>query len=61
MYLNDLMYITVAYYGEIAEETVFNRDEISEIRWISENEIDDLEFCPGDVELLKLGFMSIVE
>lgn len=61
MYLNDLMYITVAYYGEIAEDPVFNKDEISEIRWISENEIDDLEFCPGDVELLKLGFMSIVE
>lgn len=61
MYLNDLMYISVAYYGEIAEDPVFNKDEISEIRWISENEIDDLEFCPGDVELLKLGFMSIVE
>ena len=59
MYLNDLMYITVAYYGEILEEPVFNKNEISEIKWITENEIDDFEFCPGDVELLKIGFKSI--
>ena len=59
MYLNDLMYITVAYYGEILEEPVFNKKEISEIKWITENEIDDFEFCPGDVELLKIGFKSI--
>ena len=59
MYLNDLMYITVAYYGEILEEPVFNKKEISEIKWITENEIDDFEFCPDDVELLKIGFKSI--
>ena len=53
------MYITVAYYGEILEEPVFNKKEISEIKWITENEIDDFEFCPGDVELLKIGFKSI--
>ena len=58
MYLNDLMYITVAYYGEILEEPVFNKNEISEIKWITENEMDDFEFCPGDVEL-KIGFKSI--
>lgn len=59
MYLNDSMYITVAYFGEILEEPVFNKDEISEIKWISENEIEYLGFCPGDVELLKLGFNNI--
>lgn len=59
MYLNNLMYITVAYYGEITEEPVFNKDEISEIKWISKDELDDFEFCPGDVELLKLGFEKL--
>lgn len=59
MYLNGLMYITVAYFGELLEKPVFNKDEISEIKWISENEIEDLEFCPGDVELLKLGFKNM--
>ena len=59
MYLNDLMYITVAYYGEISEEPVFNKDEISEIKWITENEIDVFDFCRGDVDLLELGFKNI--
>lgn len=59
MYLNDLMYITATYYGELCDEPVFNKDEISEIRWISEDELGDFEFCPGDVELLKLGFEKI--
>lgn len=59
MYLNDLMYITAAYYGELCDEPVFNKDEISEIRWIGEDELEDFEFCPGDVELLKLGFKKI--
>ena len=59
MYLNDLMYITVAYYGEILEEPVFNKNEVYEIKWITENEIDYIEFCPGDAELLKIGFKSI--
>lgn len=59
MYLNDLMYITAVYYGELCDEPVFNKDEISEIRWISEDELGDFEFCPGDVELLKLGFGKI--
>lgn len=59
MYLNDLMYITVAYFGELIGEPVFNKEEISEIRWIGEDEIEDFEFCPGDVDLLKLGFNNI--
>ncbi|MCQ2586125.1 MAG: NUDIX domain-containing protein [Treponema sp.] len=59
MYLNDLMYITATYYGELCDEPVFNKDEISEIIWISEDELGDFEFCPGDVELLKLGFEKI--
>lgn len=59
MYLNDLMYITATYYGELCDEPVFNKDEISEIIWISEDELGDFEFCPGDMELLKLGFGKI--
>ena len=34
-------------------------EEISEIRWISEDELNNFEFCPGDIELLKLGFEKI--
>ena len=34
MYLNNLMYITVAYYGELADEPEFNKDEISEIKFL---------------------------
>ena len=59
MYLDGLMYITVAYYGELIGEPVFNKEEISEIRWISEDEIGEFEFCPGDVDLLKMGFENI--
>ncbi len=59
MYLNGLMYITVAYFGELIGDPVFNKEEISEIRWIDEDEIGDFEFCPGDVDLLKLGFSKI--
>ena len=59
MYLDGRMYITAAYYGEIAEEPVFNKDEISEIRWISQDELENFEFCPGDVDLLKMGFELI--
>jgi len=59
MYLNGLMYITIAYYGELLDKPVFNEEEISEIRWISEDELNNFEFCPGDIELLKLGFEKI--
>ena len=59
MYLNGLMYITIAYYGELLDKQVFNEEEISEIRWISEDELNNFEFCPGDNELLKLGFEKI--
>ncbi len=61
MYLNGLMYVTVAYFGEILEEPEFNQDEISEIKWITEEEIENFDFCPGDVELLKLGFEKMEE
>ena len=56
MYLNSLMYITIAYYGELLDNPIFNKDEISEIKWISEEELKNYDFCPGDIELLKLGF-----
>ena len=56
---NDLMYITVAYFGVLIGEPVFNKEEISEIRWIGEDEIGEFEFCPGDVDLLKMGFAKI--
>ncbi|MCR4714085.1 MAG: NUDIX domain-containing protein, partial [Treponemataceae bacterium] len=56
MYLNNLMHITVAYYGEIEDEPDFNKDEISEMKWISKEELENFEFCPGDVDLLKMGF-----
>ena len=59
MYLNGLMYITIAYYGELLDKPIFNEEEISEIRWISEDELNNFEFCPGDIELLKLGFEKI--
>lgn len=59
MYLNDKLYITVAYIGEITESPEFNSDEISEIKWISEEELNKFEFCPGDAELLKMGFAYI--
>ena len=59
MYLNDLMYITVAYYGELVETPVFNKEEISEIKWISQDELGNFEFCPGDLELLMLGFEKL--
>lgn len=59
MYLNDLMYITVAYYGELVETPVFNKEEISEIKWISQDELGNFEFCPGDLELLRLGFEKL--
>jgi len=59
MYLNNLMYITVAYYGEIEDEPDFNKDEISEIKWISKDELENFEFCPGDVDLLKMGFAKL--
>lgn len=59
MYLNGLMYITAAYYGKIIQNPVFNKEEISEIKWISEDELGNFEFCPGDIELLKLGFEKI--
>lgn len=59
MYLNGLMYITVAYFGEILEKPVFNKNEISAIRWITEDELTDYDFCPSDVELLKLGFKKM--
>lgn len=59
MYLNDLMYITVAYYGELVETPVFNKEEISEIKWISQDELENFEFCPGDLELLMLGFEKL--
>ena len=59
MYLNDLMYITIAYYGELLDKPVFNKDEISEIKWIGEEELTDFDFCPGDVELLKLAFAKL--
>ncbi len=61
MYLNDLMYITIAYYGELLDKPVFNKDEISEIKWIGEEELTDFDFCPGDVELLKLAFAKLYE
>lgn len=59
MYLNDKLYITAAYIGEITESPEFNSDEISEIKWISEEELNKFEFCPGDIELLKMGFAQI--
>lgn len=59
MYLNGLMYITIAYYGELTDEPAFNQEEISEIKWISKDELGNFEFCPGDLELLKLGFEKI--
>ena len=59
MYLKDLMYITIAYYGELLDNPIFNKDEISEIKWISEEELSDFDFCPGDIELLKLGFAKL--
>ena len=59
MYLNNLMYITVAYYGELADEPDFNEGEISEIKWIGREELENFEFCPGDVDLLKLGFEKL--
>ncbi|MBQ2315491.1 MAG: NUDIX domain-containing protein [Treponema sp.] len=59
MYLNNLMYITVAYYGELLDEPVFNKEEISEIKWISKEELENFEFCPGDVDLLKMGFEKL--
>ncbi|MBR6216574.1 MAG: NUDIX domain-containing protein [Spirochaetaceae bacterium] len=59
MYLNGLMYITIAYYGELLDKPIFNEEEISEIRWINEDELNNFEFCPGDIELLKLGFEKI--
>ena len=45
-------------FGEDFKDCVI-REVKEEIKWISENEIEDLEFCPGDVELLKLGFKKI--
>lgn len=59
MYLNNLMYITVAYYGELLDEPVFNKEEISEIKWISKEELENFEFCPGDVDLLTMGFEKL--
>ena len=53
------MYITIAYYGELLDNPIFNKDEISEIKWISEEELSDFDFCPGDIELLKLGFAKL--
>lgn len=46
MYLNDKLYITAAYIGEITEFPEFNSDEISEIKWISEEELNKFEFSP---------------
>ena len=60
MYLNNLMYITVAYYGELLDEPDFNKDEISEIKWIGREELRNFEFCPGDADLLKLGFEKLL-
>ena len=40
MYLDGLMYITVAYYGELFSEPIFNKEEISEIKWITEVELE---------------------
>jgi 8-oxo-dGTP diphosphatase len=59
MYLDGLMYITVAYYGELFSEPIFNKEEISEINWITEDELEKFVFCPGDKELLKLGFEKL--
>lgn len=59
MYLDGLMYITVAYYGELFSEPIFNKEEISEIKWITEVELEKFVFCPGDKELLKLGFEKL--
>ena len=59
MYLNNLMYITVAYYGEIEDEPDFNKDEISEIKWISKEELEKFDFCQWDVDLLKMGFARL--
>lgn len=59
MYLDGLMYITIAYYGEILDEPIFNKEEISEIKWINKDELENFDFCPGDRELLKLGFEAI--
>ena len=53
MYLNGLMYITIAYYGDLLDNPIFSKDEISEIKWISEEELKNYDFCPGDIELLK--------
>ena len=59
MYLDGLMYITIAYYGEILDEPIFNKEEISEIKWINKDELENFDFCPVDRELLKLGFEAI--
>lgn len=59
MYLDGLMYITIAYYGEILDEPIFNKEEISEIKWINKDELENFDFCPRDRELLKLGFEAI--
>ena len=59
MYLDGLMYITVSYYGELFGEPIFNKEEISEINWITEGELEKFVFCPGDKELLKLGFEKL--
>ena len=58
MYLNGLMYITIAYYGELLDNPIFNKDEISEIKWISEEELKITRDTSSRPSVLVLSWFS---
>ncbi len=61
MYLDNKMYVTISYIGYINGIPEHNKNEISEIKWISKNEIDNYDFCPGDKDILLLGFSELLK
>lgn len=59
MYIDGRLYVTIAYIGRIATPPQKNDLEISELAWIQEDEIEQYDFCPGDAEILRIGFRSL--
>lgn len=59
MDLGGSLYITATFVGEIKGTPKANESEIAELKWIREEEVDLFDFCPGDAEILKLGFAKV--
>ena len=54
--MDDKLYMTVCWTGHLDGDPVMNTDEIQELRWVQRSDLQGLEFCPGDREMLELAF-----